>query len=274
MESTSELSMKCSFAVVDEIPDHHFINEKKPPAKTTRFALKEWKRLQNGLPPNIFVVGCSKDSHLLRALVIGPENTIFFNSYFIFDIFLPHNYPAFPPKVYYRSGGYKVHPNLYEDGTVCLSLLGTWSGDQSERWKPSQSSILQVVVSIQGLILGVKDPYFLEAGYEKLKGTKQGTLSSRTFNELSLINSVKQSYNYFKNPPLVFKSVLREHFLQNLPNLKNLLSLCTKLDTQEPLGELLKTQSLYAIHDSPSKGFLKEILGDLKKKIEESPNSL
>src|SRR6266853_3135727 len=32
--------------------------------------------------------------------------------------------------------------NLYEEGKVCLSILGTWAGDRSESWSPSRSSLL------------------------------------------------------------------------------------------------------------------------------------
>jgi ubiquitin-conjugating enzyme E2 O len=47
--------------------------------------------------------------------------------------------------------------NLYEEGKVCLSILGTWSGDRTESWSPTRSSLLQAFVSIQGLVL-VKEP--------------------------------------------------------------------------------------------------------------------
>ena len=47
--------------------------------------------------------------------------------------------------------------NLYEEGKVCLSILGTWAGDKSESWSASRSSLLQALVSIQGLVL-VKEP--------------------------------------------------------------------------------------------------------------------
>ena len=43
-------------------------------------------------------------------------------------------------------------------GKVCLSLLGTWAGPG---WNPAKSTLLQVLVSIQSLIL-VPDPYFNE----------------------------------------------------------------------------------------------------------------
>lgn len=48
--------------------------------------------------------------------------------------------------------------NLYEEGKVCLSILGTWAGDKNETWNSARSSLLQAFVSIQGLVL-VKEPY-------------------------------------------------------------------------------------------------------------------
>eukprot|EP00951_Prasinocladus_malaysianus_P040187 scaffold458318_cov30-Prasinocladus_malaysianus.AAC.1 len=46
---------------------------------------------------------------------------------------------------------------------VCLSLLNTWNGRDDEMWSPATSTLLQVLVSIQGLVL-VPKPYFNEAG--------------------------------------------------------------------------------------------------------------
>ena len=61
-----------------------------------------------------------------------------------FDIEFPPHYPSVPPLVtFMTTGGRRVrfNPNLYESGKVCLSLLGTWSGQQ---WKPNKSTLLQV----------------------------------------------------------------------------------------------------------------------------------
>lgn len=55
-----------------------------------------------------------------------------------------------------------------------MSLLGTWTGDESEMWNPKKSNILQLIISIQGLILGVAEPYYLEAGYIRKKSKKTG----------------------------------------------------------------------------------------------------
>ncbi|KAI7985240.1 putative ubiquitin-conjugating enzyme E2 25, partial [Camellia lanceoleosa] len=50
-------------------------------------------------------------------------------------------------------------------------LLNTWSGHQSEKWIPGVSTMLQVLVSIQALILNEK-PYFNEPGYEIMGGSR------------------------------------------------------------------------------------------------------
>ena len=57
-------------------------------------------------------------------------------------------------------GRIRFNPNLYSNGHVCLSLLNTWNGPG---WDANTSTLLQLLVSIQGLVL-VKDPYFNEVG--------------------------------------------------------------------------------------------------------------
>jgi ubiquitin-protein ligase len=57
----------------------------------------------------------------------------------VIDFYLdPKSFPFDPPKAYFHSwtnGRGRVNPNLYEEGKVCLSILGTWAGEQSESWK-------------------------------------------------------------------------------------------------------------------------------------------
>lgn len=49
-----------------------------------------------------------------------------------------------------KNGKYRLNPNLYAEGKVCLSLLGTWSGPG---WVAGKSTLLQVLISIQSMIL-------------------------------------------------------------------------------------------------------------------------
>ena len=41
----------------------------------------------------------------------------------------------------------------YADGKVCLSVLGTWHGHESEKWNPKQSSLYQVGSSLQCVVV-------------------------------------------------------------------------------------------------------------------------
>ena len=75
-------------------------------------------------------------------------------------------------------GSVRFNPNLYNCGKVCLSLLGTWDGERGETWDPACSTVLQVIVSIQSLIL-VPQPYFNEPSFEQDMGTPMGDALSK-----------------------------------------------------------------------------------------------
>lgn len=125
---------------------------------------KEYQALRS-LPQNILVRAYSNRSDLIRCLIIGPAGTPFVEAPFLFDVFLsPATFPAEPPKVFFHSwcGGTRISPNLYAEGKVCLSLLGTWPGQSvSESWSSARSSILQIFVSIGSLVI-VEEPYYTE----------------------------------------------------------------------------------------------------------------
>lgn len=104
--------------------------------------------------------------------------------------------------VYYHAGGLRINPNLYACGKVCLSLLNTWSGNKNEKWIPSVSTTLQVLVSIQALILNQK-PYFNEPGYESWNGTKDGESRSQEYNENTFILSLRTMVYTLRRPPKV-----------------------------------------------------------------------
>ena len=145
---------------------------------------KELVEYQINLPVEkhsaIYCRALESDLSRLRVLLTGPLDTPYATGCFLFDIEL-HNYPNAAPKVtLITTGGGRVrfNPNLYNCGKVCLSLLGTWQGPG---WKPKKSTLLQVLVSIQGLIM-VPDPYFNEPGFERYQGTPRGKQSSDAYN--------------------------------------------------------------------------------------------
>lgn len=148
---------------------------------------------------------------VLRALVFGPEGTPYAHGAFVFDFFLPAAFPRVPPlaKLLTTGGGrVRFNPNLYKDGRVCLSLLGTWAGPS---WTES-STLLQVLVSIQSLIL-VAEPYFNEPGYESSMGTPSGRAVSERYNVSVRRNTVVYAMtDALRRPPPEFRDALRTHF--------------------------------------------------------------
>ena len=69
------------------------------------------------------------EQDLFTAMIQGPSRTPYEDGLFFFDVQLPSDYPNSPPIFFYISYcKERLNPNLYEDGKVCVSLLGTWTG--------------------------------------------------------------------------------------------------------------------------------------------------
>uniref|UniRef100_A0A915KZK7 UBC core domain-containing protein n=1 Tax=Romanomermis culicivorax TaxID=13658 RepID=A0A915KZK7_ROMCU len=193
---------------------HYWTNDKPKFAKEVVTIFKEWTALKSSLPisssTSIFVL-CISTYYLFSR----PDDTPYANGCFLFDILFPETYPLVPPKVnLLTTGGCRVrfNPNLYNTGKVCLSLLGTWSGEQGEKWNSRSSTILQVLVSIQSLIFH-EQPYFNEPGYEKLIGTEKGVKASNDYNKEVRRNCVSIAIlDVLTNPPPDFEDVIKLHF--------------------------------------------------------------
>ncbi|KIW06063.1 hypothetical protein, variant [Verruconis gallopava] len=161
--------------------DFYFVKEQRSkvhPAKgRMKRILTEIATLQSALPEGIFVRYATSRPDLMKVLIIGPRETPYAHGLFEFDMMCPWNYPQLSPKMHFKTTGKGTahfNPNLYPDGKVCLSLLGTWSGPS---WEPNRSTILQVLVSIQAMIF-CSEPWYNEPGREGREMKDQ----SRRFN--------------------------------------------------------------------------------------------
>ncbi|KAA8526833.1 hypothetical protein F0562_008938 [Nyssa sinensis] len=205
------------FDTVQDHSDHHYSrcgsSMKQPSKNWAKKIQEEWRILEKDLPDKIFVRVYESRMDLLRAVIIGVEGTPYHDGLFFFDFFFPCNYPSIPPHVYYHSGGLRINPNLYNRGKVCLSLLNTWSGNQNEKWIPGVSTILQVLVSIQGLILNAK-PYFNEPGFARMSDSANGEKNSQQYNENTFILSLKTMVYSMRRPPKHFEDFVVGHFFK------------------------------------------------------------
>mmetsp|Transcript_92359 Transcript_92359/g.232860 ORF Transcript_92359/g.232860 Transcript_92359/m.232860 type:complete len:447 (+) Transcript_92359:117-1457(+) len=195
--------------------DHQFFSQDRAnfkPAWTKRVQ-REWRILARGLPDDIHLRLYGDRMDIMRAALVGPKNTPYADALLFFDIHLSPNYPLVPPSVKFWSFGERINPNLYESGLVCLSLLGTWSGSGTEVWCPRKSTVLQVLVSILGLVL-VEEPYFNEPGYEKTRGTAQAEVHARQYSEKARLMSLRSMLRIGQNPLGGFEDFAKQHFAE------------------------------------------------------------
>ncbi|KAL1493780.1 hypothetical protein ABEB36_009469 [Hypothenemus hampei] len=227
------------------VVSHHFesmaraASDQSHPARVKRIA-QETVTLSTSLPlsysSSVFVRYDSSRLDVMKVLITGPADTPYTNGCFEFDVFFPPDYPLSPMLINLETTGHhtvRFNPNLYNDGKVCLSVkflfemiqnvicsfmqffnkvLNTWHGRPEEKWNAQTSSFLQVLVSIQSLIL-VPEPYFNEPGYERARGTPAGTANSKDYNHNICQATVRWAMlDQILNPCPCFKDVINTHF--------------------------------------------------------------
>ncbi|KZV52392.1 hypothetical protein F511_33355 [Dorcoceras hygrometricum] len=245
----SNVSLFKGFDMVTDPLDHYFIGAQGQNSTSRKWLKKvqqDWNILQNNLPEGIYVRVYEDRMDLLRAVIVGAYGTPYQDGLFFFDFHLPPEYPDVPPSAYYHSGGWRINPNLYEDGKVCLSLLNTWTGRGNEVWHPSTSSILQVLVSLQGLVLNSK-PYFNEAGYDKQVGTAEGEKNSLSYNENTFLLNCKTMMYLMRKPPKDFEGLVIKHFRKRG---YYILKACDAYMKGQLIGSLTRDASVSSDSDS------------------------
>eukprot|EP01006_Ploeotia_vitrea_P038000 TRINITY_DN66192_c5_g1_i1.p2 TRINITY_DN66192_c5_g1~~TRINITY_DN66192_c5_g1_i1.p2 ORF type:complete len:589 (-),score=320.82 TRINITY_DN66192_c5_g1_i1:110-1876(-) len=203
---------KCKHAYVDQ-------TVAKPSRAWMRRLMTEYADLGESLPINTdsscFFRASETDMSKAQMLIIPSLTTPYGGGCFVFDLFFPDNFPGSPPKVTLATTGNGTvgfNPNLYNNGYVCLSLLGTWGGNGgSEEWTTA-STILQVAVSIQSLVF-VPQPWFNEPGYESSINDPSTQAQSKKYNATVRGNTIQWAMlDMIKNPPAAFSDVVKAHF--------------------------------------------------------------
>ena len=159
----------------------------------------------------IFVRPDETDITKMKAMIIGPEGTPYQGGFYFFNINFPTNYPMKNPDVKFCTLNpyVRFNPNLYTEGKVCLSLLGTWAGPG---WTAC-NNVGSILLSIQSMVLN-EEPLKNEPGFE--------TAPKRRLEQYRL---VVEYYNYYvavhdmmHNPPGefgIFKDEMIVYFYNN-----------------------------------------------------------
>jgi len=112
-------------------------------------------------PIDLVSVGLADDSNLFdwEILIMGPDGTLYEGGFFKARLVFPKDFPNMPPTMTFVSEMW--HPNVYEDGKVCISILHPPGEDAlnsqesaDERWRP----ILGVEQILMSVISMLNDP--------------------------------------------------------------------------------------------------------------------
>ena len=157
---------------------------------------------------NIFLIPDDEDIRVVRACIIGPEDTPYENGFYFYEFVFPNNYPYSPPKAkFFSTDGYtRMHPNFYTCGKVCVSILGTWTGPG---WTSGQS-ISSVLLTLRSLM--IKNPLWQEPGFHGSTSTVNSN-----YNTLIKYENIRIGiHNMIKNTPRGFEPfhpIMRNHFI-------------------------------------------------------------
>ena len=99
--------------------------------------------------PDYFVRFKDDNLQSFDAYIYGPADTLYSHKLLKLHVDIPNDYPFKPPNVkFIQYGRGRYHPNLYAEGKVCLSILGTWPG---EKWAQAMT-VETVLVTIRSLL--------------------------------------------------------------------------------------------------------------------------
>jgi ubiquitin-conjugating enzyme E2 Z len=182
------------------------------------------------------------------ALIIGPGGTPYEGGYWFFSVLFNDNHPFEPPQVLTltQDGRTRFNPNMYREGKVCLSLLGTWS--QGDKWTSVQT-LGSVLLSILGMVL-TDQPLRNEPCFS-------GFVTHPTFdpyNRIIFHASTKNLLHYLQYPPVYLPEeykeeivgIMKDQFKKNKDELiKRCLALAPTWDGKKEFNEIFKLETTY-----------------------------
>jgi len=126
-----------------------------------RRLMKEYKEVSQNAPHGI-IAGPVDDDNFFEweAVIAGPDDTPYEGGLYTATLSFPKAYPNAPPKMKFSCDMF--HPNIYQDGAVCISILHTAEDDPggyelpSERWSPVQS-VEKVLLSVVSMLAEPND---------------------------------------------------------------------------------------------------------------------
>lgn len=231
-------------------------------------------------PSNAAFIRVDKQrTDLMKIMIMGSEDTPYAHGAFEFDFFAGHSYPNQPPKMTLLTTGngqVRFNPNLYNNGYVCLSLLGTWSGHGSENWLPT-STILQLIISLQSLVMN-EDIYYNEPSFAQSKGSPSAKYLNTAYSNIVKYCNVRFAMiEQIKKPPKGFEDVVKIHFKQKKAIILSTVNKWIENAEKEPAeytGLIASHNSAWCTFFDNNNAVFKERLKQAYNDLEKTLNSL
>ncbi|KAL8057054.1 hypothetical protein ABFX02_04G159300 [Erythranthe guttata] len=112
-------------------------------ATVRKYMMKNIEKFQRDPPPGISAAPEESNIMLLNAVISSPDDTPWSGGTFKLTVRFPEDFPFTPPGVRFVSRMF--HPNIYEDGRVCLDIL-------QDQWSPILLHIGSILLSVQSLL--------------------------------------------------------------------------------------------------------------------------
>lgn len=95
-------------------------------------------------------------------LIKAPHDSVYRHKFVRLDFKIPDNYPHSPPEVsFVNHDGVRIHPNMYENGKCCSTILNTWGDSKYEKWTSSMG-IETILLTFHSFL--DNNPYTYEPG--------------------------------------------------------------------------------------------------------------
>jgi len=97
----------------------------------------------------------------IYSIIKCPYDSVYRHKFIRLNFDIPDDYPHSPPKVtFVNYDGVRIHPNMYEDGKCCSTILNTWPS-QNEKWTSSMG-IETILLTFHSFLNN--NPYTFEPG--------------------------------------------------------------------------------------------------------------
>ncbi len=179
----------------------------------------------------VFIHFDESDINQMIVMIRGQEGPYEFCQ-FLFHIRFSDDYPMTPPILKFCSsdGRTRLNPNLYIEGKVCLSILGTWQGDP---WT-SVMTIKTVILSIMALVM-TREPLKNEPGMESSPADR-----IETYNQIVEYASLNILVNQIESPSEMFAPLLKNMKAQFIKDYPALIEKVDKLIRSENNKKIVK----------------------------------